>query len=184
MTTLADVLRSLAEVRRPEKAARLLDRLAKFDPSARFSVIVVDANAPPKPALTVATVVKTFGKDGAMDFADRIARHVERARNGRRDKPTRVMVTDIPSPYHEGGGTKFSCTSATQRFARTAAAPFCRLGPTQRRAARNAERHCTVVTARLDLLSRRPDPHPANFIAQLVSPFTVGIAVLSTHGAR
>jgi hypothetical protein len=45
MTELADVLRSLAEVRRPGKAARLVDRLAKFDPSAR--VTMGDAKPPP-----------------------------------------------------------------------------------------------------------------------------------------
>jgi hypothetical protein len=49
MATLADLRRSLAEVRRPDKAARLLDRLAQFDPDARVAITVGTKPKPPAP---------------------------------------------------------------------------------------------------------------------------------------
>jgi hypothetical protein len=57
MGTLDDVRRALAEARRPDKAARLLLRLAKFDPDARVAVAIgskaepIAAPPPPPPRM-------------------------------------------------------------------------------------------------------------------------------------
>lgn len=107
-------------------SARLLladcDPLALYRPPSHVTIQQASPKAIPPPppppppmmsvqamvattgVLTVANVIKHFGRDLAMDFAERIIRRVEGTPRIR--KPTRVKVTGGPSPYHEGGGIK------------------------------------------------------------------------------